>query len=97
MRVGDLVALTLAGWYLIMPNPVRKNASESAWVNLATFDSAKQCEAQKKQDAIRVHTYLRKNGTTGVAASELTSASDRLQLARLNELCVPANDPRLKK
>ncbi len=84
MKICHAAALTLVGWYLLMP-PWYLNKREPSWdapisdwrIN-QSFDAADECE--------EVRTYVKKNIDATTIAGRRAKAS----------VCVSTDDPRLK-
>ena len=90
IRHAHVAALALAGWYLMMPpitgDKLLEHAAVSQWQIAASFDSARECEAKKKEFASQSQTLI-------------SDASPSVKLvARAESLaqCVDSADPRLK-
>jgi hypothetical protein len=99
MKIRDALALTLVGWYLIVPPAGRTTTKAglavplSQWITVGAFDSAVKCESGKRKGLPLVEQRIKDQaGKAGVSAHD----SDVQALAQLALRCVASDDPRLK-
>ena len=98
MKIRDALALTLVGWYLIVPPAGRTLRAGlalplSQWRTVASFDNAAKCESGKRKGLPLVEQRIKDQaGKAGVPAHD----SDVQALAQLSLRCVASDDPRLK-
>ncbi len=96
MKIRDALALTLVGWYLIVPPAGRTLRAGlalplSQWRTVASFDNAVKCESGKRKGLPLVEQRIKDQaGKAGVSASDVQA------LAQLALRCVASDDPRLK-
>jgi len=90
IRHVHVVALALAGWYLMMPpitgNKVLEHAALSQWQTAASFDSARECDAKKKDFASQSQKLI----------SDASPSVKLLARAESLAQCVDSADARLK-
>ena len=98
MKVRHAVALTLAGWYLMVP-PAGRTARValsmplSQWTTVGSYDSAVKCESGKRKGLPLVEKRIKKDAEkAGVPAHD----SDVQILAQRLLRCVSSDDSRLK-
>jgi hypothetical protein len=81
-------ALTLVGWYLMMPPKIaghyRLNAPLSQWTHVSSYDSADDCE-----NLVTTGKLIWESNPKAMADAEQTKAMAETQ-------CVSTDDPRLK-
>ena len=98
MKIRDALALTLVGWYLIVPPAGRTLRAGlalplSQWRTVASFDNAVKCESGKRKGLPLVEKRIKKDAEkAGVPAHD----SDVQLLAQRLLRCVASDDPRLK-
>jgi len=99
MKLRHAVALTLAGWYLIVP-PAGRTARVglamplSQWTTVGSFDSAAKCESGRRKGLPLVEKRIKGEAEkAGVQAHN----SDVQILAQSLLRCVASDDPRLKE
>jgi hypothetical protein len=101
-QIRHAAALALVGWYLMLPPlgsseknfPVASDAPIVQWTNSGSFDSAKECEIERKKlstdadkraaEAARGPTDTNQALAVGVAGAERLAT------------CIETTDPRLK-
>ena len=99
MKLRHAVALTLVGWYLIVPPAGRTTTKEglavplSQWVTVGAFDSAVKCESGKRKGLPLVEKRIKKDAEK---AGMLARDSDVQLLAQRLLRCVASDDPRLR-
>ncbi len=99
MKFRHSVALTLAGWYLIVP-PAGRTARVglamplSQWTTVGAFDSAAKCESGKRKGLPLIEKRIKKNAEKAGAPAH---DSDVQLLAQRLLRCVASDDPRLKE
>jgi hypothetical protein len=99
MKLRHAVALTLVGWYLMVPPAGRTTTKAglavplSQWITVGAFDNAVKCESGKRKGLPLVEKRIKKDAEkAGVPAHD----SDVQLLAQSLLRCVSSDDPRLK-
>jgi hypothetical protein len=92
MKLRHAAALALLGWYLMVPipgnDPIPDPASSfSKWVNIHSFDSAKQCE-DGRLNIIRVGA--------GGGPQLMGYPEQEVKKVLLLSQCIASDDPRLE-
>ena len=92
MKLRHAAALTLVGWYMMMPpppsypgGPVNTSIPLSKWNMTASYDTAKECEKYRS-----ILQGLLANPETGEKTKDHTPRGDAA-------VCVASDDPRLKE
>lgn len=111
MNLRHAAALTLVGWYLMIPPPqdfgAPRKTSLSQWDQVSAFDTAAACEASLA-DLWDCAQELRKNPRGGAACAKIensktlfvdigTGEREKLVYRLANVRCVATDDPRLAK
>lgn len=92
MTLRDAAALALVGWYLMLP-PIQNDswpntdAPLSQWSIGGSFDTAKECQDEKVDNAERTEK------TISAPPATLSLAAARQALVAV---CIATDDPRLK-
>ena len=90
LRRAHAAALALAGWYLMMPpisgDKLLEHAALSQWQIAASFDSARECDAKKKEFA----SQSEKLSSDANPSVKLFARAESLAQ------CIDSADPRLK-
>ncbi len=89
MKIRHTAALALVGWYLMVPppgSPPGETEGLRRWQILSSFDSAKECEAERAS--------VKKRAADSATKSE--SAEPGLQSV-LFAVCIATDDPGLEE
>lgn len=98
MHIRHAAALSLIGWYLMVPpfvpntHEVNKSAPLSQWTKRRTFPKNEGCEAAKE----RVQKAGLAHQAQIDAIGRHRNHNPELHCALCQAQCVPADDPRLK-
>jgi hypothetical protein len=90
LSMRHIVAVTLIGWYLMVPLPDRPEAPLAYWDQLGAYDTAKECED------FQARLYSRSQ------RSDFRAPPGKFSTAQLRQvyaetMCIASDDPRLAK
>jgi hypothetical protein len=98
MNPGHAAALALVGWYLMIPPRISDwpvlvydtNAPLSKWQQGGSFDTAKECNEDKKKTGMLMLQASEKNGV------DKQKAMQSIMAMLSGTQCIASDDPRLK-
>jgi len=96
MKLRHAAALPLVGWYLMTPpmdaqHNVRSDLPLGQWAITLSFDSAKECEAERSREFD--HSLKDLTDPANMSTDQLIRDGWKVELQRK---CVATDDPRLK-